>query len=359
MKTLLKSFTSLVVMLFLNVAINAQPTDYVNYYPFNGNANDGKNISFNGTLTGCSPTTDRNGNASSAIAMNGTSDYVTLPQLTTMTSTTYSFSFWFKANNVSTTQYLYSSQVTGSNNFLFCSITGGKISVTGMNQQCPQGFTNPVSIGINEWHYVAITITNSTTVNLYVDGTKASYPYFNTLPTFSIYSNNMVGRSNIQAVNAIGYFNGVIDEMMFFNRVLTDGEIAQALPTWIRKGLNIYYNGGMVGIGTANPTSPLTVNGKIECEEIEVKNVAADFVFEKDYKLRPLQEVESFIIQNGHLPDVPSANITQKGVKLGDFNEKLLQKVEELTLYMIEQSKKIEILQQENAEMKKKLNELK
>ena len=90
--------------------------------------------------------------------------------------------------------------------------------------------------------------------------------------------------------------------------------------------------------------SGFEVAGKITCEELEVKDIAADFVFEADYKLRSLQEVEAFIIENKHLPDFAPASETEKGVELGKFNTLLLQKIEELTLYIIEQQKEIDEL---------------
>lgn len=344
-------------MLFLNVAINAQPTDYVNYYPVDNSINPAADVKsgLNGTLTGCSLTTDRNGNASSAIAMNGTSDYVTLPQLTTMPSATYSFSFWFKANNVTTTQYLFSSFVSNDpGNFLFCSISNGKVTVTALNHSCPQGFPNPVTISINTWHYVTITITNSTTVNLYVDGTKASYSSFNPLPSFSVYSNSWIGKCNIPGLNAIGYFNGVIDEVMFFNRPVTDAEVAQlsqVLPNWTRNGANIYYSGN-VGIGCDNPSVKLAVNGKIQATEVEIKSApCSDYVFENNYKLMNLSDLENFLKSNKHLPEVPSANeFKEKGCSLGQMDDLLLRKIEELTLYLIE-------LKKENEQLKNALNQ--
>jgi len=108
---------------------------------------------------------------------------------------------------------------------------------------------------------------------------------------------------------------------------------------------------GNVGIGTANPLddSKLTVNGKITAKEVEIKDVAADFVFQKDYQLKPLHEVESFINENKHLPGVAPASETVKGVELSKFNTLLLQKVEELTLYMIQ-------LKKENEEMKAQIS---
>lgn len=100
---------------------------------------------------------------------------------------------------------------------------------------------------------------------------------------------------------------------------------------------------GFVGIGTGNPQSLLAVNGKITAKEVEVTLSGwSDFVFNSDYKLRPLCEVEQFIKTNKHLPDVPSEKeVLENGVNLGDMSAVLLQKIEELTLYIIELNKRI------------------
>ena len=116
----------------------------------------------------------------------------------------------------------------------------------------------------------------------------------------------------------------------------------------------IIQNNGNVGIGTANPNAKLCVKGTIKAsEEIIVEDPAtngwADFVFDDTYKLSPLSEVESFIKTNKHLPDIPSASSVQEnGVSLVDMNKRLLQKIEELTLYIIEQEKRIQKLESES-----------
>ncbi len=103
-------------------------------------------------------------------------------------------------------------------------------------------------------------------------------------------------------------------------------------------------NDGNVGIGKTTPTAKLHVDGNIIAEEIKVENVTgADFVFDKDYNLMPLTEIEAYIKQNHHLPEVPSAAEMQaNGIELGKMNMLLLQKIEELTLLMIEQQKQLE-----------------
>ena len=112
-------------------------------------------------------------------------------------------------------------------------------------------------------------------------------------------------------------------------------------------GIYVAQNGNVrIGAGTANPTKTLEVNGAIRSKEVlvEVANWS-DFVFDKDYDLMTLNEVESYIKENGHLPDVPSAKeVKANGVEVGEMNAILLQKIEELTLYIIELEKKIEKL---------------
>ncbi len=114
-------------------------------------------------------------------------------------------------------------------------------------------------------------------------------------------------------------------------------------------------NTGGVGIGTSIiPTgSILAVKGKIACEEVEVTLSGwSDYVFAEGYKLRTLSEVESYINENKHLPDVPSEKeVLQNGVNIGEMNALLLTKIEELTLYMIE-------IKKENEEMKGQIEEL-
>ncbi len=110
----------------------------------------------------------------------------------------------------------------------------------------------------------------------------------------------------------------------------------------------VILNDGNVGIGTINPTHKLAVNGTIRAKELIVETGWADFVFAKNYRLRPLREVERFIQTHHHLPDVASAStIQQQGVAIADATTKLMQKVEELTLYAIRQDKELRRMQQQ------------
>ncbi|KQB39378.1 tail fiber protein [Flavobacterium aquidurense] len=126
---------------------------------------------------------------------------------------------------------------------------------------------------------------------------------------------------------------------------------------------------GNVGIGVVNPDSKLTVAGNVHAREVKVTVNAGqvpDYVFANDYKLKSLQEVENYIKQNNHLPEIPSAQEMEKnGLMLAEMNLSLLKKMEEMTLYMIEQEKKsnqqslqIETLQKENNSFKSILERL-
>jgi len=111
-------------------------------------------------------------------------------------------------------------------------------------------------------------------------------------------------------------------------------------------GLIMNVNTGNVGIGTLNPTNKLSVNGDIRSKEVVVESTGwPDYVFDKKYTLNPLDEVEKFIAQNKHLPNMPSAKeVEEKGLHLGDVQKRMMEKIEELTLYVIELKKEIEIL---------------
>lgn len=98
---------------------------------------------------------------------------------------------------------------------------------------------------------------------------------------------------------------------------------------------------GNVGIGIITPTERLTVNGKIKAKEIRVDgNGAPDYVFEEEYELKTLTELEAYIKANRHLPEVPSAKEFERdGMAVGEMNKMLLKKIEELTLHLIEKEK--------------------
>ena len=137
-----------------------------------------------------------------------------------------------------------------------------------------------------------------------------------------------------------------------------------------RGGLNIGYGefyvatdvndlsvNGNVGIGTLDTQGyKLAVNGTIRAKEILVESDWADFVFKQNYKLPTLREVEEHIKEKGTLPNVPSEEeVKANGISVGETNALLLQKIEELTLYVIQQQKAMEQQQKEIEELKSKI----
>ena len=100
---------------------------------------------------------------------------------------------------------------------------------------------------------------------------------------------------------------------------------------------------GDVGIGTEDPQAKLDVRGTISASEVKVQVLSgADYVFNPDYNLKPLSEVEAFVKENKHLPEIPSEKQMQEnGLSMNEFQIKLLQKIEELTLYTINQEKRL------------------
>lgn len=113
---------------------------------------------------------------------------------------------------------------------------------------------------------------------------------------------------------------------------------------------------GNVGIGIDAPQEKLSVNGKIRAKEIKVETANwPDYVFADDYQQQTLPELEKFIKENKHLPEVPSAKeLEQDGVALGEMNKILLKKIEELTLHLIEKDKNLTELTKRIERLEKK-----
>ncbi|WP_394674027.1 cell wall anchor protein [uncultured Chryseobacterium sp.] len=136
----------------------------------------------------------------------------------------------------------------------------------------------------------------------------------------------------------------------------------------VHNNILVVNNMGKVTVGTDqydnDPGYIFYVRKGIKAERIKVEipsaNGWADYVFKKDYKLRTLDEVEKHIAEKGHLPNIPSATeIEKNGINLGEMDAKLLEKIEELTLYSIDQNKQIKKLQQDNEMLKRYAEELK
>jgi hypothetical protein len=148
--------------------------------------------------------------------------------------------------------------------------------------------------------------------------------------------------------------------------IANSGEVSAGVQDASGKYPFIVKANGMVSIGFGRPkvggqaaNAMLSVDGLILAKEIKVAIANthwADYVFAKDYKLKPLKEVEKYVMQYKHLPEVPSENeVKEEGVNVVEMNATLLKKVEELTLYLIEQNKRLDKLEKENMVIKQQL----
>ncbi|RFM27651.1 hypothetical protein [Deminuibacter soli] len=138
----------------------------------------------------------------------------------------------------------------------------------------------------------------------------------------------------------------------FYIRQLNDAGTDGIVPFLIS-------GGGNVGIGTMLPSEKLCVNGTVLAKKVRVATGWADYVFDSGYQLKSLPELGAFIQANKHLPGIPaSSEVEQHGVDLGDMVRLQQEKIEELTLYLLEEHKKMAAQQDELAELKKRLSKL-
>lgn len=204
---------------------------------------------------------------------------------------------------------------------------GGQINATGI-------FVNGTAVSLGTTTVSPWTL-NGTAVN-YNNG-NVGIGILSNIPNYKLDVNGVI--------NATGYLvNGV----------------ALSTSQWTTSGTTIYYSGGNVGIGTTSTGSfKLAVEGKVGVREIQVTAASPwpDYVFEQDHKLSSLEEIDEYIKANKHLPDVPSAEEVKKdGHQLGEMDIILLKKLEEMTLYVIEQEKKIKKLEEQLDSISKRNN---
>ncbi len=217
---------------------------------------------------------------------------------------------------------------TGNNNAAFGHYSGGT-NITGSQNTYIGSYAGTYNTGSNNTFigYGAGFFSNSTNFGNVFLGHQAGY---NETGSDKLYICN-----NSTATPLIwGDFG--ISKLVFNGKVSTG---TQNQPT---------------AVGTANTSAyTLFVKGGLLSDEVRVRTGWADYVFDKNYQLKPLSEVEAFIKANKHLPNVPSAlRVENDGLNLGDMSRIQQEKIEELTLYVIEQDKKLNAQQKEIAELK-------
>lgn len=181
-------------------------------------------------------------------------------------------------------------------------------------------------------------------------------------------------------------FVGRIDNVMIWNRALTteeqnilinenlgypdftatpdpDSNVGSESQVWSTDGNTAYYSAGNVAVGTTTVPDgfQMAVDGKLITEEVKVQLSGdwPDYVLAKGYELPTLQQVEEHIKEKGHLINIPSASeVEANGMELGDMNKLLLEKIEELTLYILQQERQQKRLDQKTRQLEKQIQDL-
>jgi hypothetical protein len=207
--------------------------------------------------------------------------------------------------------------------------------------------------------YATTQADSSTNTNQVVVGIGTSNPqlFQGIIAGQGLDIENPTGRS---AVRLGSGYEGLGQEWEWQSTVIGNAYGAMNLSN-LTNGTNPFtvLSSGNVGIGILEPVHTLQVAGTIGAEEIVVSSTGADYVFEPGYPLKPLAEVDRYIQQHQHLPGIPAAKeIQEKGVSLGAMQAKLLAKVEELTLHMIQQDKDNRELREQVTRQEKQNREL-
>ena len=350
-------------------------SDLRGYLPFTNHFNDesihdGSGLSFNGSAFG----QDRFGGNFGAGLFDGLNDFVKIDlsnyRRVPVGALRVTISAWVKLSDSDVTKgsTIISSGVSLYKRRFALQVRPGRLSIIQMSHgNISFQFDANIPISVHDWTHIVVTNDNGD-ITIYINGEKIVFES-NVRFYAGFYSDDyyigalfLNGSSNPTMTD---FFKGSIDDVRIYDRPIDDVEAAtiyanldppsskQSAGVWELEDQNIRYNLGNVTIGdVTTPTGyRLFVEEGILTEKVKIsmkdESEWADFVFDRDYKLPPLLEVDSYIKANGHLPDIPSAEeVVDQGLDVAQINAKLLQKIEELTLYAIEQNQRISDLEQ-------------
>jgi hypothetical protein len=289
-----------------------------------------------------------------ALASNATGNYNTANGYRSLYSNTTGF--WNTANG----SYSLLSNTSGNENTangsysLYSNTTGNYITANGISslRNNTTGSNNTAN-GYNSLY------NNTTGSGNTANGYRSLYSNTTGVNNIAIggYAGfNSLGSNNVYIGNQAGYSETGSDKLYISNsstNALIYGDFAtHQLLLGVPNATGYVFKGSRT----------LNVMGGILTDSIRValSNQWADYVFDENYKLKPLHELEQFIAVNKHLPNIPNAQeVKEKGINLAEINVKLLEKTEELTLYIIQQNKQIEQQHKRLNEQQKQIYELK
>lgn len=326
-------------------------------------------------------TTDRHGVASGAYSFDGVDDYIEygdiLDEYTAGVDKKFSISMWFYPADDSPSILMCKYAYCSGNRQYFTRFLNNKFEFTTYGTSSGTGarvYSTISSFTSSTWHHIVFVYDASDTVNngmdrinIYVDGQ---------LETIEETFNNGGAIGAIEDVHAHLTFGssygpsgacagtqlltGSLDEVCLYDKLLSASEVTtiyqDAAPVVVNNfapnEFDILYTDAKVGINmpTVQQDFQLAVKGGIISDRVKVIAPIEwpDYVFEKDYELKGLEEVACYIEENHHLPDVPSANeVKAGGNDLGEMDAVLLKKIEELTLYLLAQQEQVEKQQEQ------------
>ncbi len=367
-------FFSGLMLLSLTTLAQSLPgdQDLVAYYPFNGTPADASGNGHNGTVFGATLSADRYGNPNSAYTFDGTDDYIDLGAMN-YDPTLSVWMGWINCTANPTDKVTLYSGYDGTQQ-LVISVQQGVIEVVYSRNisTTETATTGGTVLPYNTWTHLAVEV--GTDLEVFINGSKLSDINIPTNGLDEITESYLgVEKSTNQQ-----WFTGSLDDVRIYNDRLADTTIlaiynfeSQNLGNnnslyWTKDNDDLFYEAGRVRIGdVTTPTGyQLYVEEGILTEKLKISLKStgewADFVFEDDYTLPGLSEVDHFIQQQGHLPGIPSASeAVEQGLDVVQMNAKLLQKIEELTLYLIDQEKRLAAIEQENQRFRTVIKKLK
>ncbi|TDS20880.1 concanavalin A-like lectin/glucanase superfamily protein [Maribacter caenipelagi] len=260
-------------------------------------------------------------------------------------------------------------ETSGNNIYSVAYNSSNKVRFRTFTNGIQRDFVSTATAPLNTWSRVICTWKSGEPKTIKINTiTNTDVAAYSGTQTVNTGRDLTIGSYDVSPASNTRSFVGRMDNVMIWNKALTSAEqntlvndnlgyndfstttepsTGNESSLWTSNGNNIFYTTGNVGIGTITPGNyELAVNGEIRAKEVKVETANwPDYVFEKVYALPSLEEVQEHIAQKGHLPNIPSAKeIESNGLELGEMNRLLLEKIEEIMLYTIQQQKEIDEL---------------